>query len=63
MVFGAAWVCLVTGDVYYSPRYNDDRYTYRHVLLTNGVRKEAERVAATVPGALSVCVRLGILDS
>ena len=38
------------GDVYYSPRYNDDRYTYRHVLLTNGVRKEAERVAATVPG-------------
>ncbi|CDJ42094.1 cyclin-dependent kinase, putative [Eimeria tenella] len=46
------WKNTPFGDVYYSPRYNDDRYTYRHVLLTNGVRKEAERVAATVPGGL-----------
>ncbi|OEH77573.1 putative cyclin-dependent kinase [Cyclospora cayetanensis] len=44
------WKNTPFGDVYYSPRYSDDRYVYRHVLLTNGVRKEAERVAATVPG-------------
>ncbi|KAL8436725.1 hypothetical protein Efla_002157 [Eimeria flavescens] len=46
------WKNTPFGDVYYSPRYTDDRYTYRHVILTNGVRKEAERVAATVPGGL-----------
>ncbi|KAL8274110.1 hypothetical protein Esti_001952 [Eimeria stiedai] len=46
------WKNTPFGDVYYSPRYNDDRYTYRHVILTNGVRKEAERVSATVPGGL-----------
>ncbi|XP_026190284.1 uncharacterized protein LOC34623253 [Cyclospora cayetanensis] len=46
------WKNTPFGDVYYSPRYSDDRYVYRHVLLTNGVRKEAERVAATVPGGL-----------
>lgn len=40
----------LAGDVYYSPRYDDERYTYRHVILSRGVRKEAEKLAATMPG-------------
>ncbi|KEP61449.1 UNVERIFIED_CONTAM: cyclin-dependent kinase regulatory subunit protein [Hammondia hammondi] len=33
------------GEVHYSPRYEDDRYVYRHVLLSSGVRKAAEEMA------------------
>ncbi|CDR95500.1 hypothetical protein, conserved [Babesia bigemina] len=32
------------GDVYYSPRYSDHKYTYRFVILTKGVRNEAHRI-------------------
>ncbi|EDO05318.1 Cyclin-dependent kinase regulatory subunit family protein [Babesia bovis T2Bo] len=32
------------GDVYYSPRFNDNKYTYRFVILTRGVRNEAYRI-------------------
>ncbi|ORM40555.1 uncharacterized protein BXIN_2128 [Babesia sp. Xinjiang] len=32
------------GDVYYSPRFNDNKYTYRFVILTKGVRNEAYRI-------------------
>ncbi|GFE55771.1 RNA binding protein protein [Babesia ovis] len=34
----------VFGDVYYSPRFNDNKYTYRFVILTKGVRNEAYRI-------------------
>ncbi|EAN30825.1 Cyclin-dependent kinase regulatory subunit family protein [Theileria parva strain Muguga] len=32
------------GDVYYSPRFQDDKYIYRYVILTKGVRNEAYRL-------------------
>lgn len=32
------------GDVYYSPRFNDNKYIYRFVILTRGVRSEACRL-------------------
>lgn len=35
-----------SGVVFYSPRYQDDRYVYRHVILSSGVRAAAERLAA-----------------
>ncbi|CDJ49272.1 cyclin-dependent kinase, putative [Eimeria brunetti] len=33
------------GIVFYSPRYTDDRFIYRHVLLSAGVKKAAEEIA------------------
>ncbi|XP_954801.1 uncharacterized protein TA03930 [Theileria annulata] len=32
------------GDVYYSPRFQDEKYIYRYVILTKGVRNEAYRL-------------------
>ncbi|KAK1442997.1 hypothetical protein BgAZ_305150 [Babesia gibsoni] len=32
------------GDVYYSPRFCDNKYIYRFVILTKGVRNEAYRI-------------------
>ncbi|GIX64100.1 cyclin-dependent kinase regulatory subunit protein [Babesia caballi] len=32
------------GDVYYSPRFDDNKYTYRFVILTKGVKNEAYRI-------------------
>ncbi|PFH37520.1 cyclin-dependent kinase regulatory subunit protein [Besnoitia besnoiti] len=46
------WKETPFGDVYYSPRYSDERYTYRHVILSRGVRKEAEKLASTMPDGL-----------
>ncbi|CDJ66741.1 cyclin-dependent kinase, putative [Eimeria necatrix] len=34
------------GIVFYSPRYSDDRFTYRHVLLSAGVKSAAEEIAS-----------------
>lgn len=39
-------VCASQGIVFYSPRYSDDRFTYRHVLLSAGVKSAAEEIAS-----------------
>lgn len=48
-----------SGDAYYSPRYSDDRYTYRHVILSSSIRKEAEKLASNMPG-MSEYLRAGV---
>ncbi|KAF8820386.1 cyclin-dependent kinase regulatory subunit protein [Cardiosporidium cionae] len=40
------------GEVNYSPRYRDDRYIYRHVILTYDVRRMAENLANRSPDGL-----------
>ncbi|UKJ89188.1 hypothetical protein MACJ_002436 [Theileria orientalis] len=32
------------GEVYYSPRFQDDKYIYRYVMLSKGVKEEAYRI-------------------
>ncbi|CDI86893.1 cyclin-dependent kinase, putative [Eimeria praecox] len=40
-----------SGIVFYSPRYSDDRFIYRHVLLSAGVKKAAEEIANATKSA------------
>lgn len=40
------------GEVYYSPRYQDDKYIYRYVLLSRRVKKEAYRLSKMQPSSL-----------
>ncbi|CDJ59186.1 cyclin-dependent kinase, putative [Eimeria maxima] len=40
-----------SGIVFYSPRYSDDRFIYRHVLLSAGVKRAAEEIANATKSA------------
>ncbi|CAO4361590.1 Protein CBG12081 [Caenorhabditis briggsae] len=47
-------------DIYYSPRYEDDDYEYRHVILPHGLAKQIPRDKLLTEGEWR---RLGVTQS